>query len=161
MPGGGELERLLASDAGSVLDSVAVQALLAHRHPFLLVDRIHVVEPARRVIGVKQITYGEWWSEGQGIEELHFPFPLVIEALAQTSGALVRDLSEEVEGAVAYFMGVDHVRLRRKARPGDELLMELTLRQWRRGICRTRGVATVNGEVVVTGNLTTVVRRAT
>jgi 3-hydroxyacyl-[acyl-carrier-protein] dehydratase len=144
-----------------VLDNVAVQALLAHRHPFLLVDRIHIIEPARRVIGVKQITYGEWWSEGQRSDETYFPFSLVIEALAQTSGALVRDLSDEVEGAVAYFMGVDHVRLRRMARPGDELRMELTLRQWRRGICRTHGVAMVSGEVVATGNLTTVVRRAT
>lgn len=145
----------------AILDTAAVHALLAHRYPFLLVDRIQVAEPARRVIGSKRVTAGEWWAVGADPlrpGSLAMPFALVIEALAQTSGALVRDLLEGTEGSVAYFMGAQRVRIRGEARPGDELTMELTLRQWRRGICRTHGVATVGDRVILTADLTTVVR---
>jgi 3-hydroxyacyl-[acyl-carrier-protein] dehydratase len=89
---------------------------------------------------------------------LAMPTGLVVEALAQTSGALVHDLLDGSAGAVAYFMGVQRVRIRGLARPGDELSLELTLRQWRRGICRTHGVATVGGRLILSADLTTVVR---
>jgi 3-hydroxyacyl-[acyl-carrier-protein] dehydratase len=146
------------ADGPYTLDSVAVHALLAHRYPFLLVDRIEVIEPGKRVIGTKCVTAGEWWCVGADAPLTHMPSTLVIEALAQTSGALVRDLVEGADGAVAYFMGVQRVRLREQARTGDEISLELTLRQWRRGLCRTRGVATVDGRVVVTAELTTIIR---
>jgi 3-hydroxyacyl-[acyl-carrier-protein] dehydratase len=143
-----------------LLDTAAVHALLAHRYPFLLVDRIAVIEPARHVIGTKRITAGEWWNEDPANRLLDFPFSLVIEALAQTSGALIRDLAAESRGAVAYFMGVNHVRLRSAARPGDELTLDVRMRQWRRGICRTHGIATVGDRLVASADLTTVIRGA-
>ncbi|MDB4900022.1 MAG: fabZ [Gemmatimonadetes bacterium] len=141
----------------TVLETRAVHALLAHRYPFLLVDRIRVVEPGRVVVGTKRVSAGEWWCVGEAPPG-EMPFSLVIEALAQTSGALVRDLLDDADGAIAYFMGVQRVRLRALPRAGDELSLELTLRQWRRGICRTRGVATVDGRLVASAELTTVVR---
>lgn len=141
-----------------VLRSSEIQGLLAHRFPFLLVDQIRVVEPGRRVVGRKLVSASEWWAHMPGPTGTQMPYGLVVEALAQTSGALVRDLAEGVAGAVAYFMGIDRVRLRRAARPGDILTLEITLRQWRRGICRARGVATVDGSVVATADLTTIVR---
>ncbi|MEP6621383.1 MAG: 3-hydroxyacyl-ACP dehydratase FabZ family protein [bacterium] len=141
-----------------VLDTTAVHALLAHRYPFLLVDRIAIMEPGVRVIGSKRVTRGEWWCVGSAERDASLPFSLVIEALAQTSGALIRDLVTDSAGVVAYFMGVSRVRLRHPARPGDELRLELTMRQWRRGICRTRGEATVDGRLVASADLTTIVR---
>jgi 3-hydroxyacyl-[acyl-carrier-protein] dehydratase len=86
------------------------------------------------------------------------PFGLVIEALAQTTGALLRDLTDGAPGTLAYFMGADQVRLRRPARPGDELTLAVTLQKWRRGICRTRAVATVEGALVARALLTIIVR---
>ena len=140
------------------LEGSGVSALLAHRYPFLLVDRIDIWEPGRRVIGTKQISAGEWWCDGGDRTPATLPFSLVVEAMAQTSGALMRDLADGAEGAVAYFMGANRVRMRRTARSGDELTMEITLRQWRRGICRTHGVATVNGQLIASADLTTIVR---
>ena len=141
-----------------ILDSEAIGALIAHRFPFVLIDRIEVAQRGQRVFGRKRITAGEWWGEGATEQEISFPFSLVIEAMAQTSAGLMRDLVDGAEGTVAYFMGVTHVRMRRPARPGEELLMELTLRQWRRGLCRAHGVATVDGQLVASADLTTIVR---
>src|SRR6478609_1481776 len=139
-------------------DAIAVQRLLAHRHPFLLVDKIDVLEAGRRVIGIKRLTAGEWWSSPTPATPI--AFPLVVEALAQTGAALLIDLVDTASGAVGYFMGADHVRFRHSARAGDTLRLDVTLRQWKRGICKTRGVATVGDLVVATADLTTIVRGA-
>jgi 3-hydroxyacyl-[acyl-carrier-protein] dehydratase len=135
----------------------ALQALLPHRYPFLLVDRIDVVDPGKRVVGIKRLTGGEWWMATQAWDPM--PHTLVLEALAQTSGALIPDLTTDT-AAIAYFMAADRIRLRRAAAIGDELKLEVTLRQWRRGVCRTHGVASVDGIPVLTADLTTIVRGA-
>src|SRR3954463_6450611 len=95
-----------------------VQHLLPHRYPFLLVDRVDVIEPGRHVRGLKQLTTGEWWSAG-GLTAI--PHMLLLEALAQTSGSLIADLSKGTPGAIAYFMGAENVRMRGAARVGDEV----------------------------------------
>jgi 3-hydroxymyristoyl/3-hydroxydecanoyl-(acyl carrier protein) dehydratase len=146
--------------APRIYDIQALQALLPHRYPFLLVDRIEVAEPGQRVVGTKRLTGGEWWMGQQRWDPI--PFTLVLEALAQTGGALIPDLtsSGSATASIAYFMGADRIRLRRPATIGDELRLEVTLRQWRRGVCRTRGVASVAGAAVLTADLTTIVRAA-
>jgi 3-hydroxyacyl-[acyl-carrier-protein] dehydratase len=143
-------------------EAVDLERLLPHRYPFLLVDRVEVLAPGERVRGTKRLTAGEWWSEQH--PEQAVPFTLVLEALAQTGGALIPDLkvASGLDGpAVAYFMGADRVRMRRPPRVGDHLILTVELVQWRRGICRTRGVATVSdtGELVLSAELTTIVRR--
>ena len=133
-----------------------IESLIPHRPPFLLVDRIDVIEPGKHVAGLKRLTGGEWWMGSDRTAPM--PFTLVLEALAQTSGALLPDLAADISGAIAYFMGADRIRMRRAAAVGDELRLDVHLRVWRRGVCRTRGVATVNGDVVLTADLTTIVR---
>lgn len=140
-----------------ILTANDLHALLAHRYPFLLVDRIEIIDAGHHVIGRKQLSSGEWWASGANAPAA-IPHGLVIEALAQTTGALVRDLVGGTPGAVAYFLGVDRARLRRPARAGDELRLDVTLRQWRRGICRARGRATVDGALVASADLTIIVR---
>lgn len=139
----------------------ALEELLPHRYPFLLVDRVEVVEPGRRVTGYKRVTGNEWWAERHAASsagQAEMPHALVLEALAQTSGALVRDLLDGAGHAMAYFMGAQRVRFRAPALPGSELQLDLSLVQWKRGICRAHGVASVEGRVVVSAELTTVVR---
>lgn len=144
-----------------VLDTADIHRLLAHRFPFLLVDRIEVLEPGRRVRGTKRVTIGEWWTDGaNGGRDPGMPHMLVLEALAQTSGALLDDLIAGPEQALAYFMGLDRVRLRHAPRVGDTISLDVSLRQWRRGICRTFGVASIGSLVVASGIMTTVVRVA-
>ena len=153
------------------IDPIAVQRLLAHRYPLLLVDRLEVLEPGARVRGFKRVTGGEWFALGarspeygawSGTPTLAMPPLLIVEALAQTSGALMLGLLDRVgEGALAYFMGFDRVRSRAPALPGDELHMEVSLSQFRRGICRTRAVATLSdGRLALAAQLTTVLRPA-
>lgn len=141
-------------------ENETLEALLPHRHPFLLVDRIEVIETGRHVVGTKRLTGGEWWSRA-GVPN-GIPFLLVLEGLAQTSGALVSDLANGNAGITAYFMGADKVRFRHPALVGDVLRFDVTLQQWRRGICRSLAVATIESDaaVVATAELTTVVRRS-
>jgi 3-hydroxymyristoyl/3-hydroxydecanoyl-(acyl carrier protein) dehydratase len=137
-------------------EGAALDALLPHRYPFVLVDRIDVIEPGKHVVGSKQLSGSEWWADDRATGTM--PFALVLEALAQTSGALIPDLVGGSGFTTAYFMGADRVRFRQPARAGERLWLDVTLEQWRRGICRTRGVATINDAVVLTATLTTVVR---
>lgn len=143
--------RITRTYTGATLD-----ALLPHRYPFVLVDRIEVIEAGKHVVASKQLSGSEWWNDPRG--ENMMPFALVLEALAQTSGALIPDLVGGDKFATAYFMAADHVRFRAPARAGQQLSLDVMLQQWRRGICRTRGVATINDAVVLTAVLTTVVR---
>ena len=142
-------------------------ALLAHRYPFLLVDRIEVHEPGKRVVGLRRVTGAEWAS-GDAMERASggvvlgtahgMSGLLVVEALAQTSGALLLGLLEDAEGAVGYFAALERVRLRAPARPGETLRLTVTLRSFRRGIAKLHGAADVDGRLVATAGFTPVVR---
>ncbi|MEP7381150.1 MAG: 3-hydroxyacyl-ACP dehydratase FabZ family protein [Gemmatimonadota bacterium] len=141
-----------------VIDAEALAAMLPHRYPFLLVDRILVLAPGRRAIGSKRVSAGEWWCDPANGALAAMPFSLVIEALAQTTCALLQDGVDGARGAIAYFAAADRVRLRRPARPGDHLQLAVTLCSWRRSVCRTEGVATVDGQLVASATLTTMLR---
>jgi 3-hydroxyacyl-[acyl-carrier-protein] dehydratase len=145
-------------EAPALLEGASLAALLPHRYPFLLVDRIRVIEPGRLAVGSKRITAGEWWCAPAGAETAGIPFSLVVEALAQTTCALLQAAADGTGGAIAYFVAADRVRFRHRARPGDELQLTVTLRSWRRGVCRTHGVATVDGRLVASATLTTMLR---
>lgn len=162
------------------LDAAAILGLIAHRYPVLLVDRIEVVEPGRRVVGYKAFTAGEWAGAGgtpSGAGALGgAPFGgtplggamlgsapgvsglLVVEALAQTSAALLLGLLADPAGAIGYFVGMERVRLRVPPRPGDEVRLAVDLASFRRGIAYLRGEASVAGRVAATARFTTIVR---
>lgn len=136
--------------------------LLPHRYPILLVDRIIELDPGRRVVGMKQVT-GSEWSAGFPRRAGHagaMPHLLVVEALAQLSGALLVGLTEGDGAVMGYFMALHRVRCRGAARPGDEVRLTVTLQQLRRGVCRTRGEASVDGASIVRAELTTVIQGA-
>jgi 3-hydroxyacyl-[acyl-carrier-protein] dehydratase len=137
-----------------------VLALLAHRYPFLLLDRIVSLDPGRHAVGVKQITGGEWFCQAAAGRLAPMPNGLIVEALAQLSGAVLLDLVEAGEGedVVGYFLGFTGVRYRGEARAGEALRLEVTLRQFKRGICRTHGEAWVGSRRIVRADLTTVIR---
>ena len=89
------------------------------------------------------------------------PNLLVVEALAQTSAALLLGLVDAAAGVVGYFAAIERVRLREPARVGDTLVLAVELASFRRGIARLRGRATVDGRRVVSASFTTIVRAAT
>lgn len=133
-----------------------VEELLPHRYPFLLVDRITAIDPGKRAVGVRRVTADEWFSGKT--ESYEMPNTLVLEALAQLSGAVLVGLSTESSGAIGYFVGMQRVKFRGIARAGDELLLECNLMQFKRGICKTSVCASVDGKTIVRAQLTTVLR---
>ncbi len=148
------------SAAGPTPTAMDPFALLPHRFPFLLLDTITVLEPGRRVAGTKAVTGGESSLIGPGaIGRVHaMPHVLIVEALAQLSAAILVALLEGKSGAIGYFIGIDRVRFRSEAMPGDILELSVELRQFRRGICRSHGVARVGAERIVQADLTTILR---
>ncbi|MEP6763942.1 MAG: 3-hydroxyacyl-ACP dehydratase FabZ [Gemmatimonadaceae bacterium] len=134
----------------------SVLELLPHRYPFLLVDRILEIDPGRRAVGVRRVTADEWFTGKASHYEM--PNTLVLEALAQLSGAVLVGLAAGAEGAIGYFVGMQRVKFRGIARAGDELKLECTLLQFKRGICKTQAVASVNGQLIVRAQLTTILR---
>lgn len=133
-----------------------VQELLPHRYPFLLVDQITALDPGRHVVGLRQVTADEWFTGKASQYEM--PNTLVLEALAQLSGAILVGLANSPAGAVGYFVGMQRVRFRGVARAGEALRLECSLLQFKRGICRTAAVASVDGRRIVRAELTTVLR---
>ena len=139
-------------------DPLDVLDVLGHRYPFLLVDRLRVVESGRRAQGVKRVTVGDWWSEAEDSGMWEMPGTLVVEALAQTSAAVLIGLVNESRGAVGYFASADRVRFRSLPRVGDTLTLTVELVWYRRGVARLRGVASVGGRLAVSANFTTIIR---
>lgn len=137
---------------------IDVLGVLAHRYPFLLVDRLRVVEPGRRALGIKRVTSGDWWSDASSAAVREMPGTLVVEALAQTSAGVLVGLLDGSSGALAYFASAQRVRFRSLPHPGDTLLMSVDLLQYRRGVARLRGVATVSGRLAASADFTAVVR---
>lgn len=106
------------------IDIKAILDLLPHRYPFLMVDRVLELEKGKRIRALKNVTFNEPYFMGHFPEEPIMPGVLMLEALAQTGGLLIR-LSSDVEGDIeVFFAGIDNARFRRPVRPGDQLILE-------------------------------------
>lgn len=109
-----------------MLDIKEIKKILPHRSPFLLIDRILEIEPGKRAIGRKCVTYNEPFFAGHFEEEPVMPGVLIIEALAQV-GAVICLSMEEYTGKTAYFGGIDKAKFKNKVTPGDVLTLEVEL----------------------------------
>lgn len=109
-----------------MLDIKEIKKILPHRSPFLLIDRIIEIEPGKRAIGRKCVTYNEPFFAGHFEDEPVMPGVLVIEALAQV-GAVICLSMEEYTGKTVYFGGIDKAKFKNKVTPGDVLTLEVEL----------------------------------
>jgi UDP-3-O-[3-hydroxymyristoyl] N-acetylglucosamine deacetylase / 3-hydroxyacyl-[acyl-carrier-protein] dehydratase len=137
----------------AIVDTAKIMEYLPHRYPMLLVDRITHFEAGRRIVGIKNVTINEPFFQGHYPGHPIMPGVLIVEAMAQAGGLLLMDSIERPEEKVVYFMSLDNVKWRRPVVPGDRLLFELELLQFRRGICRMRGEAFVDGKLVAEAEL--------
>ncbi len=135
----------------TLLDSVAIQRILPHRFPFLLVDRVIELEVGQRAVGIKNVTINEYFFQGHFPEYPVMPGVLIVEALAQVGGIALGTV-EEYKGRIAFFAGIDNVRFKRQVKPGDTLRLEVTIGQLRRSIGTGSGIATVDGDVACKGD---------
>jgi UDP-3-O-[3-hydroxymyristoyl] N-acetylglucosamine deacetylase/3-hydroxyacyl-[acyl-carrier-protein] dehydratase len=135
------------------LEASDIMQYLPHRYPMLLVDRIVAFESGRRIVGIKNVTINEPFFQGHYPDHPVMPGVLIIEAMAQVGGLLLIDHVDDPEGKVVYFMTLDDVKWRRPVLPGDQIIFELDLLQFRRGVCRMKGVGRVDGNVVAEATL--------
>jgi len=131
-----------------------IMHILPHAYPFLLVDRIIEVDPGKRIVGIKNITYNEPFFPGHFPGRPIMPGVLIIEAMAQTAGLLVfKSIPEEEGEKLVYFLGIDHFRFRKPVIPGDQLRLELEITKHRQSIWGFKGKALVDGKLVAEGEL--------
>lgn len=135
-----------------MLNIEQIKEIIAHRHPFLLIDKILEVEEGQRAVGLKNVTVNEDFFNG------HFPgYPvmpgvLIVEALAQV-GAVAILIKEENRGRLAFFAGIDNFRFKGQVRPGDQLILEVEMTRLRASFGKGKATAKVDGEIVAEGEL--------
>lgn len=130
-----------------------IKAILPHRYPFLLVDRIVALEEDKRVLGIKNVSANErYFIAGPGGRPT-LPASILTEAMAQ-AGAVLILAKPENRSRLIYFMGIDRVRYRRPVTPGDVVELECLVVRLRSKMGALRGVARVDGRVVCEGQMT-------
>ena len=134
-----------------------IEALIPHRWPFLLVDRIVEYEPeAQRIVGIKAVTATEWFFQGHFPGLPVMPGVLQVEALAQTMAVYVGK-QPGFGDRIGLFAGIEDCRFKRVVSPGDTLRLEVTMEKLGRRFGRGRGVATVDGEVACEATLSFII----
>ncbi len=130
-----------------------IKAIIPHREPFLLIDRIDALEAGQSASGIKNVTYNEYFFRGHFPEEPVMPGVLIIEALAQTGAVAILSV-EENKGKTAYFAGLNKVKFKRKVVPGDTLTLDVEIVRQKGPVGIGNGIAKVGDEVAVTCELT-------
>jgi len=131
------------------LDISQVMALLPHRYPFLLIDRVVEIEPGQSLSAIKNVTINEPFFQGHFPNQPIMPGVLILEAMAQATGLLAfADMGDEHESKLYMLVGIDKSRFRGQVVPGDQLLLNISLKRNMRGIGLFSCQALVAGEVV-------------
>jgi 3-hydroxyacyl-[acyl-carrier-protein] dehydratase len=141
----------------TVLDIRAIQELLPHRPPFLLVDRIIELVPRLRIVGIKQVTINEPFFLGHYPGAPVMPGVLIVEALAQVGAVLALREIEDREKRIPLFSGINNARFRRPVVPGDTLVLEVTALRMGSRVQRMRGEAKVDGQLVAEAEIMSVI----
>ncbi|HLZ27348.1 MAG TPA: 3-hydroxyacyl-ACP dehydratase FabZ [Chloroflexota bacterium] len=135
------------------LDATQIQALIPHRYPFLLVDRVVELEPGKRAVGLKHVSMSDQYLQGHFPSYPVMPGVLIVEALAQTGAVLVmHDPSNK--GKLPFFARVDNCRFRQQVRPGDTLRLEVTVTSVRGPVGKAHARALVGSTLACEADLT-------
>ncbi len=130
-----------------ILDSRAIQEILPHRYPFLLVDKIIELEPRRKIVGIKQVTFNEHFFQGHFPDAPVMPGVLQIEALAQVGAILALREFEDRADRIPFFSAIDKARFRRPVVPGDTLTLEVVALRIGSKVQKMQGIARVDGQI--------------
>lgn len=134
-------------DGKQVLDIGDIMAILPHRFPFLLIDRLMEIERKKRIVALKNVTINEPFFAG------HFPnFPimpgvLIVESIAQAGGALLLTEIPDRENKLMVFTSIERAKFRRPVVPGDQLRIEVNVINWRPRAVKMEGHVTVDGKL--------------
>lgn len=140
-----------------MLEADAIEAIIPHRYPFLLVDRIVELEPGKSAVGLKSVTANEWFFQGHFPGKKIMPGVLIVEAMAQVAAvALMQGLIEggsDTGGKLPLFGGIESMRFRKPVVPGDQLRLEFELEKMRGPVGKGRVKASVDGKVAADGTI--------
>ncbi len=134
------------------LDYSAIEQILPHRYPFLLVDRITELEPDRRIVGIKNVTLNERYLSRAPGERPALPPTILTEAVAQVGAILILSKPENRK-RLPFFMGIDRVRYRQRVHPGDVIEIEARVKRLRSRMGQLNGFARVDGQMVLAGTM--------
>lgn len=137
----------------SLLNASQIMEIIPHRQPFMLLDTIEEMEPGRRVLARKCVSYSEPFFAGHFPKEPVMPGVLIVEAMAQ-AGAVAMLSQPEMKGRIAYFAGIQSAKFKQKVIPGDVLDLEVEIVKVKGPIGVGRGTASVNGKQVASAEIT-------
>jgi 3-hydroxyacyl-[acyl-carrier-protein] dehydratase len=135
------------------LDQAAVERILPHRFPFLLVDRIIDLEIDKRIVGIKNVSLNDRYLSHPTAGAPALPTTILTEAIAQV-GAILMLVKPENRERLPLFRGIQRVRYRGAVRPGDVVVIEVVLLRLRRRMAAFRGIARVDNRIVLEGTMT-------
>ncbi|HJZ72212.1 MAG TPA: 3-hydroxyacyl-ACP dehydratase FabZ [Vicinamibacterales bacterium] len=134
------------------LDNAAIERILPHRFPFLLVDRIIELEPDKRIVGIKNVAMDEWYLSRSRDGVAVMPPTILTEAVAQV-GAILILAKPENRQRLPFFAGIERVRYRRPVYPGDVVVIEANVVRMRSRMGLLKGAARVDGHTVLFGSM--------
>lgn len=138
-----------------MMNSLEIQKILPHRYPFLLVDRIIEIEPGVKAVGLKNVTYNEYFFQGHFPDYPIMPGVLIVEAMAQVSGILA--FQSGAQGKIVYFMSIEKAKFRKPVVPGDQLRFDVSVLKHRNNVWKFSGQASVDDKVVADAEFTAMV----
>ena len=130
-----------------MIDIEQIMAILPHRYPMLLVDRVLELDAGKTLAAIKNVTINEPFFQGHFPGRPVMPGVLIIEAMAQAGGVLLLEHIPHPETKLVYFMSLDEVKFRKPVVPGDQLRLEVEMLRFRGKTSRMRGVARVDGAI--------------
>ncbi|WPX96425.1 3-hydroxyacyl-ACP dehydratase FabZ [Candidatus Bandiella euplotis] len=130
----------------NVLDILDIKKIIPHRYPFLLLDKITELEPAKKIIALKNVTINENFFNGHFPEKPVMPGVLIIEAMAQAAAVFAaKSVDGDIGDKIIYFMSIENAHFRKPVVPGDSLYLHVEQVQARRNVWKMSGEAKVDG----------------
>ena len=136
-----------------IMNSQEIKAIIPHRYPFLLIDRVVELEEGKKIVAIKNVTNNEEFFNGHFPQEPVMPGVLILEAMAQAGAVALLSL-DQFKGKIAYFGGIDKAKFRGKVVPGDTLRLELEITKLKKVAGIGKGTAYVDGNKVAEAELT-------
>ena len=141
-----------------IIDIEKIIKMMPHRYPFLLIDRLIDIKNDEYAIGLKNVTINEPFFMGHFPGKKVMPGVLIIESMAQTSGALVvSSYGDKAMGKLVYFMSIDKARFRKLVIPGDQLFIEVKKKQARKLVWKFDCIARVDDQIVAEATITAMI----
>ena len=143
-----------------MIDIEEILALLPHRYPFILVDRVLELTPGKTIVALKNVTINEPFFAGHFPGRPVMPGVLIVEAMAQAAGLLSFKTPELnlTRGSIFYFAGIDHARFKRPVQPGDQLQLEAEILKVVRGVGKFKCRASVGGKLAAEAEILAVLK---